>query len=572
MSAINRPWLKFYGDVPHNLEYPDCTLYQAVKSASLKYPKNIAINFFDKETNFKKLIEKIDECAKALYQLGIRENDKVTICMPNTPQGVITFYALNKIGALPNMIHPLSAESEIVYYVNFSKSKAILTLDQFAKKIETIENDLNVEHIIIASVADELPAIKAVAYKAMNAKKIPIVKSHDAWITWNDLIKLAPKCTKEVEAKRSGNDPAAVLYSGGTTGTTKGIILSNLNFNACGMQTAAAAEVFKSGDKMLAIMPIFHGFGLGICIHCVLMHAATSILIPQFSIKEYPKQLKKYKPNYIAGVPTLYEALLKSDKMDDVDLSCLKGIFSGGDSLSVELKKKVDVFLKEHGSKEQVREGFGLTECVTASCLTPRRYNKEGSIGIPFPDTYYKIVKPHTHDECAPKEEGEIVISGPSVMMGYMDNPKETANTLQVHEDGMLWMHTGDLGCMDEDGFVYFKNRLKRMIVSSGFNIYPSTLEEIIDAYPDVLYSTVIGVKDEWKGQKVKAFVVLKPGIEESDELKENLREYCKKNIAKYAMPYDFEFRKELPKTLVGKVAFNKLEKEEEEKQKNAAK
>lgn len=569
MSAINRPWLKFYGNVPSNLEYPDKTLYQMVKKASVEYPKNVAISFFDKEIKFPKLIEKIDECAKALYQLGIRENDKVTICMPNTPQGVIAFYALNKIGALPNMIHPLSAESEITYYVNFSKSKAILTLDQFAAKIRSIENDLNVDHIIIASVADELPAVKAIAYRAMNAKKIEKVKSHDNWITWNDLLKLAEKCSKDVEAKRSGKDPAAVLYSGGTTGTTKGIVLSNLNFNACGLQTAAAAETFKPADKMLSIMPIFHGFGLGICIHCVLMHGSTCILVPQFSIKEYPKQLKKYQPNFIAGVPTLYEALLKSDKMDDVDLSCLKGIFSGGDSLSIELKKKVDKFLKEHGSKEQVREGFGLTECVTASCLTPRNYNREGSIGIPFPDTYYKIVKPHTHEECAPNEEGEIVISGPSVMMEYMDNPKETHNTLQKHEDGLMWMHTGDLGYMDEDGFVYFKNRLKRMIVSSGFNIYPSVLEEIIDAYPDVLYSTVIGVKDEWKGQKVKAFVVLKPGVEGNDELKEKLREYCKKNIAKYAMPYDFEFRAELPKTLVGKVAFNKLEKEEEAKLQN---
>ena len=196
MFASNRPWLKFYGDVPHNLVYPDKTLYQMIKKASVDYPKNVAINFFDKETKFPELVKKIDECAKALYQLGIRENDKVTICMPNTPQGVITFYALNKIGALPNMIHPLSAESEITYYVNFSKSKAILTLDQFAPKIAAIESDINVDHIIIARVADELPAVKSVAFKAMNFRKIKPVKSHDKWITWNDLLKLAQRCTK----------------------------------------------------------------------------------------------------------------------------------------------------------------------------------------------------------------------------------------------------------------------------------------------------------------------------------------------------------------------------------------
>ena len=259
-----------------------------------------------------------------------------------------------------------------------------------------------------------------------------------------------------------------------------------------------------TGDSMLSIMPIFHGFGLGIGIHTMLVNGCKCILIPAFSAQTFGPLLKKNQPNFIAGVPTLYEALLRSNKIKKTDLSCLKGVFCGGDSLSIELKKKVDAFLKEHGAKVQIREGYGTTECVTASCLTPKNYYREGSIGLPFPDTYYKIVKPNTQEEVPYGTEGEICINGPTVMMGYVGNPKETAHVLQIHPDGLTWLHTGDLGFMDEDGFVYFRQRLKRMIVSSGYSIYPSQLENIIDAHEAVLMSTVIGVDDPYKIQKVR--------------------------------------------------------------------
>jgi long-chain acyl-CoA synthetase len=213
-----------------------------------------------------------------------------------------------------------------------------------------------------------------------------------------------------------------------------------------------------------------------------------------------------------------------------------------------------------------VREGYGTTECVTASCLTPRFFFKEGSIGIPFPDTYYKIVTPYTQDQVPYGQEGEICLTGPTVMQGYMDNPKETAQTLQVHEDGLTWLHTGDLGCMDEEGFVYFKQRLKRMIITSGYNVYPSQVENVIDSHPDVLVSTVIGVKDPYKMQRVKAFVVPRPGVVPSEELKASILAHCSQHIAKYAIPREIEFRTELPHTLVGKVAYTVLEKEEESK------
>lgn len=317
---------------------------------------------------------------------------------------------------------------------------------------------------------------------------------------------------------------------------------------------------------MLAAMPLFHGFGLGVCIHTMLSQGGRCILVPRFTPKSYAKQITKYKCNFIAGVPTLYEALLRLPDMDGADLSCLKGVFSGGDSLSIELKKKLDKFLYDHHAAVQVREGYGTTETVTACCLTPSHMAKEGSIGLPFPDTYIKIVDPGTDHELPYGEEGEILLAGPTVMKEYMNHPEETAQTLQTHTDGLTWVYTGDLGTMDEQGFVYFKGRAKRMIVTSGYNVYPAQMENILDAHEAVQMSCVIGVPDPYKMQKVKAFVKLAPGAEATDATKQLLMEYCRKHIAKYAMPYDIEFREDMPKTLVGKVAYRVLEEEEIEK------
>ena len=382
-------------------------------------------------------------------------------------------------------------------------------------------------------------------------------------LRWNEFLRRGASYHWKYKANVKAQDPAVILYSGGTTGTTKGILLSNYNFNALGEQVLATNPFFRPGDKMLAVMPMFHGFGLGICIHTMLTHGGCCILVPRFTPESYSKLILKYRCNLIAGVPTLYEALLRLPNMKNADLSCLKGVYSGGDSLSVELKKRMDKFLFDHHAAIQVREGYGLTECVTASCLTPLHMAKEGSIGIPFPDTYYKIVRPDTEEELPYGEAGEICLSGPTVMLGYLGHPEETAKTLRPHADGLTWLHTGDLGIMDEDGFIYFKQRIKRMIVTSGYNVYPSQLENIFDAHPLVQMSCVIGVPDELKIQKVKAFIMLKPGAAPTEENKQTLMAYARKNIAKYALPYDIEFRSELPKTLVGKVAYRILEEEE---------
>ena len=565
MSDISAkaPWKSHLGDVPFTLDYFDGSMFEAVEAIAEKYPNNIAFDFMGKSTTYKALVKEVEACAKALKTIGVREGDKVTIAMPNCPQAIQMFYAVNLVGGICNMIHPLSAEKEIEFYLNESESVTAITLDQFYNKFENIRQNTKVVNIIIASIKDELSKPVKAGYMLTEGRKIKKIPEDAPVIRWNDFLRLGRHCFYNYKVKRTGSDPAVILYSGGTTGTTKGILLSNRNSNALGQQVIAANPMFRPGDKMLAAMPLFHGFGLGVCVHTMLSQGGRCILIPRFTAQTYAKQITKYKCNFIAGVPTLYEALLRLPSMGKADLSSLKGVFSGGDSLSIELKKKFDKFLYDHNAKIQIREGFGLTECVTASCLTPPHMAKEGSIGLPFPDTYYKIVEPGTDRELPYGEEGEILIAGPTVMMEYIKHPDETAATLQKHSDGLTWIYTGDLGMMDEEGFVYFRGRAKRMIITSGYNVYPGQLENILDAHELVHMSCIIGVPDPYKMQKVKAFVMLKPGVPQNEESKESIMAYCRKHIAKYAMPYDIEFRDELPKTLVGKVAYRILEEEE---------
>ena len=557
------PWKDHLGEVPFHLDYFEGSMFDAVAAIAEKYPNNVAFDFMGRSTTYKTLVKEIEQCAKALKTIGVREGDRVTIAMPNCPQAIQMFYAVNLVGGICNMIHPLSAEKEIEFYLNASESVTAITLDQFYNKFENIRHNTKVVNIIIASIKDELSKPVKAGYMLTEGRKVKKIPDDAPVIRWKDFLHLSCHCFYNYKVERKGSDPAVILYSGGTTGTTKGILLSNKNFNALGQQVIAANPMFRVGDKMLAAMPLFHGFGLGVCVHTMLSQGGRCILIPRFTAKSYAKQIVKYKCNFIAGVPTLYEALLRLPSMDNADLSSLKGVFSGGDSLSIELKKKFDKFLYDHNAKIQIREGFGTTECVTASCLTPPHMAKEGSIGLPFPDTYYKIVEPGTDKEVPYGTEGEILIAGPTVMMEYIGHPEETAQTLRKHDDGLTWIYTGDLGTMDNEGFIYFRGRAKRMIITSGYNVYPGQLENIIDAHEFVHMSCVIGVPDPYKMQKVKAFVKLAAGVPATEETKQVLLAYCRKNVAKYAMPYDIEFKEDMPKTLVGKVAYRQLEEEE---------
>ena len=568
--TAKRPWLSSMGEVPATLDYFQGSMVQAVEKVAAQYPNNVAFDFMGKSTTYKEMVANIEKCARSLRTIGVRQNDRVTIAMPNCPQAIYMFYAVNMIGAVANMVHPLSSEKELEFYINESESVTVVTLDQFYHKFEAIRENTCVVNIVIARIRDALSKPLRVGYMLTEGRKIKKIPEDAPVILWDEFMRLGKACFWKYKVSRAAQDPAAILYSGGTTGTTKGILLTNLNFNALGQQIIATNPMFRPGDKMLSAMPLFHGFGLGVCIHSMLSQGGRCILVPRFTAESYSKLITKYRCNFIAGVPTLYEALLRLPNMENADLSCLKGVFSGGDSLSVELKKKFDKFLYDHKAVVQVREGYGTTETVTACCLTPPTKFKEGSIGIPFPDTYIKIVRPGTDEELPYGEEGEILLAGPTVMKEYIKHPEETAQTLRRHADGLTWVYTGDLGTMDEEGFIYFRGRSKRMIISSGYNIYPAQLENIFDANELVQMSCVIGVPDPYRMQRPKVFVTLKPGVEPSEATRQAIMDYAAKHIAKYAMPKDLEFRETLPKTLVGKVAYRQLEEEEEAKRKAA--
>ena len=564
-TTVKAPWKPYIGHIPFTMEYDHGTIFQAMEKAAHKFPDYYAYEFMGKRITYKDLLEKVRVCARAYKTIGVRKGDRVTLALPNCPQAVLSFYALSCIGAIANMVHPLSAENEMEFFINESESVTVVTLDQFYYKIENIRRNTKLLNVVIASVKEELSLVVRAGYMIAEGRKIKRIPKDAPIITWKKFMGYHKYWKWEYQVDTDPDDTAVILYSGGTTGKTKGIELTNLNFNALGAQIIATNPMFRPGDVMLAAMPVFHGFGLGVCIHAMLISGGMSSLVPRFTPKSYSKLITRNKCNFIAGVPTLYEALLHEPSLENADLSRLKGVYSGGDNLSIGLKRSIDTFLYSHGSPVQIREGYGATETVNACCLTPPTMFKEGSIGIPFPDTYFKIVKPGTEEELPYGQEGEILVAGPTVMKGYMKHPEETADTVKIHADGMRWVYTGDLGYMDTEGFVFFKGRIKRMIVSSGYNIYPAEMENILDAHEMVQMSCVIGVPDPYRMQKVKAFIVLKDGYEPGEATRKAILDYCKKNISKYALPYDMEFRDSLPKTVNGKIRRVAIRKRDEE-------
>ncbi|MBP5636639.1 MAG: AMP-binding protein, partial [Bacteroidales bacterium] len=385
MNDIASPWLSSYGEVAPNLDYSEKTMSGAVLERAAIEKDFPALTFMGKATSYTRLAEEIDKVARSFYAMGIRPTQRVLVCLPNVPQAVFCLYGLNRIGAIPTMVHPLSAVSELKFYMNEGSCDIVVTLDQFYGKFLEVRAQRPIRKIVVCRVSDELAFPLNIGQKLMTERKFPKVIGED--IVWKDFIAMGKDVKEGYVADKDYRTEAVVLFSGGTTGTTKGIMLSDLNFNALAWQTANMANEEVHHSKMLAAMPVFHGFGLGVCIHTLMFIGGTSILVPRFNVKSYANLIRKTKPNFIAGVPTLFEAITRNRYLDGADLSCLRGVFSGGDSLTIELKKKFDAFLKEHNARVSVREGYGTTECVTARFLTPYNKEVEGSIGLPYPDT-----------------------------------------------------------------------------------------------------------------------------------------------------------------------------------------
>lgn len=562
--STKKPWLKQYHKrVPEEITTRDESLYEAIRRAAYNHPKITAWEFLGEKCNFKAFLKDVEQCADAFWARGIRKGDRVTICLPNIPQAVITFYALNKIGAIVSEIHPLSTSDEIEYFLNISHSKWSITLDAFYSRFKPVMEKVEAETLLLTKIPDYLNEVKSGVFNLTTGRKIPKVPSDDPYVLWwSDFMNTKTQPAPEVVM--DPDEMAVILYSGGTTGRSKGIMLTSRNFNALGEQMVLQLDgKFEPGMVILAILPVFHGFGLGICIHTVLMHGGTSRLVPKFDGDIVVKQIQRNCPNIIAGVPTLYEAMLRNKRLNKSDLSNLIGVFVGADKMPKPVRDKFNKVLKQNGSKAKIREGYGLTETVTGNTLVPSGNERDDSVGIPISSMLVKIVEPNTINEVKTGDDGEICVTGPTMMLGYLDEPEETAEALRVHEDGKTWLHTGDMGYMDRDGFLYFRLRIKRMVKVSGMGVYPPEIEHCVDSHPAVKFSCAIGVPDPYKINVIKAFVVPEDKIEPSPELADEIKEYCKGKINSWSCPQYIEFRKDLPLTKVGKIAFIQLEAEE---------
>lgn len=550
-----KPWIKYYTRTPESLNYYQGSMYDYVKESAIKNEKRTAYTYYGLGVSYRGFLRRVDRIAAALTQFNIVENECVTICMPNTPESIALIYAINKIGAIANIIHPLSSTKDIKRALDETNSGVLFCSDSSMQNAR----DIKVKHFILVPNSTSLIKFKQMIYNIKESGNLKLGKN---MISWSDFISY--KTLDDPYKKRKANDPAAIIYSGGTTGKPKGIILSNLNFNAMALQTMNVCDGLNPGSSVLAALPIFHVFGLALCIHTTLVCGMTAILVPKINTKKINSELKKYKPNIYPAVPSLLTMSLKGVDPGSTGLKDIKTVVVGGDYLSPQTKAEFEKFLKDHGSNGVVKVGYGLSEASGFCCSTApieEKYVQNGTLGVPNPDIIVKAFEPNSDIEKSYNDVGEICVTGPTIFMGYINEDKETKNTLVKHTDGKIWLHTGDLGYIDKNGFVYYTSRLKRMIISNGYNIYPIELEEIIKKCKYVEDCTVVAVPHKIKSQTPKAVIVLKKDVEDTLAVRSEIRKYCMDNIARYAIPTEFEYRKDIPKTAIGKVAYRDLQK-----------
>lgn len=561
-----RPWLGEYErlGIAKDVTLEPKTMYEALLEASQNYPKLYALDYMGTRMTFEKMIQNIDICAAAFTEMGLKRGDTITICLPNVPQCIFAFYAANRLGVKCCMVHPLSAPAEIAHFLKDSGSIMLVTVDLLYPRIIDILKDTVVRDVVVCRINGYFDPIKSTVFAINYRKKRQPIEYSRHVLRWEDCLKLGGKGISYEKRCIAPEDVAVILYSGGTSsGTPKGIMLSSNNFNALATNLKAYVTDIEPGDSMLTILPTFHGFGLGICVHSILSLALTCILVPSFTTDMFISTIKSKKPRFIAGVPSMYLGMLGNKKAESVDYSFLKGAFCGGDSVKVQLKERFNEFMKEHGGKVTLREGYGLTETVTAATIIPEDSDKINSVGLPFSGIDAKVVGLETIEEVPYGTQGEICFNGDQIMLGYLNSPEETLKTLKTHNDGRVWLHTGDMGYMDEKGYIYFCWRIKRVIKVSGYPVYPTVIEEAVMEHPGVDKCCVIGYKDDFAGQRVKIFVVMQDKNSDTAQAKEGIEKLCKEKLNKWSQPKDIEFRLDLPLTKVGKINAIELEKEE---------
>lgn len=563
MKRIPNIWSEHHKKENFITEYPEYSMFETIRKTAEKYPDYVAMEFQNKKTTYSEMIAQIEMIAQSLLASGVKKGDYVSVVAPNTPQALNMVYAINRIGAIANMIHPLLSVSEIKQFVENVESVAVLTFDLLYQKMAEIEWETpRKPFIIIARIVDALPSYVKPLYLIKNKLDLSVNPKHEI-VYWNSFLEMG-KLRKETLAPDDGKgeDVAVIQYSGGTTGIPKGVMLQNKAFNATVVQSSEIkpSDVKdRAGKKVLGLMPVFHGFGLAMCMHMTLAEGGHLCLVPKFDYKECAKLIFKKKINHIYAVPALYEALCRSEEIEKSDLSFIDMVAISGDKCEKKLINRMNKYLEKGNSKARVLEAYGQTESVSGVAINPFFAPREGSAGIPFPDNEIKIVKIGTQDTLPAGEDGEICVMSPTQMKGYYKNEAETANALQKHADGKVWLHTGDIGCMDEDGYIYFRQRYSRMLIVAGYNVYPTQIENVINTCENVNTSCVVGIAGRASVQKIVA--VVKPTSMDVDLelLRKEIIKVCEKNVADFAMPQEIVFREEMPKTAMGKVSFKAL-------------
>ncbi|NEX78404.1 AMP-binding protein [Bacillus thermocopriae] len=561
-----KPWLKNYPkEIPPTLEYSSEPVQHYLTNAANKYPDKVALHFLGKELTYQQLYEAAQYFAGYLQaNLGIEKGDRVAIMLPNCPQNVISFFGVLFAGGIVVETNPLYTERELEHQLKDSGAKAIITLDILYPKVSKVMPHTELKDIIVTGIKDFLPFPKNLVYPYIQKKQYGIVVKvkHEGHIhLLTEILKQKKNKWKQYSIDID-EDIALLQYTGGTTGVAKGVMLTHKNIIA--NTTMNQAWVFKAKEAqevILGLLPFFHVYGLTTVMILSIKLAAKLVLLPKFDVLETLKTIEKQRPTIFPGAPTIYIGLLNHPDLKKFDLSSINACVSGSAPLPQEVQEKFEAIT---GGK--LVEGYGLSEAspVTHSNFLWGVERVKGSIGVPYPDTDSKIVSIETGEELRAGEIGEIVIKGPQVMKGYWNRPLETEEVLK---DG--WLFTGDLGYMDENGYFYIVDRKKDMIIASGYNIYPREIEEVLYEHPDVIEAVAVGIPDPYRGETVKAYIVLKEG---STVTEEEMNEFARKYLAAYKAPKLYEFRKELPKTAVGKILRRKLVDEEMKKYEDESK
>ena len=571
-ASIDKPWQKYYSKEAITASIPELTAYQYMIIQNEDNLSTKAIMYYGKKISYKNYIDMIDETARRLYNLGVTEGEVVTVMSVANPELEVLFYALNKLGAVINLIDVRSDYKQIKKYLMEVKSSTVVVMDNFLPEFDKCMEDEDIDNIVenvitLSPYNSVLFPFNVLAEKKSRKEdsnlysKIDEIKKKNKYMTWNDLMSVH-KYRYPRYPRYKKNMVAALVHTGGTTGVPKTVKLSNENFNAMAIQYKSLNANYNKGDTFLNGIVPFVAYGIVVTIHMPMCLGMTNIIAPILSPKEFTEFMIKYKPNHTITVPTYVEHFVHDRKADSMNWKCLKNLGIGGDYFSEQSEIYVNEFLKNHGSSSIAEKGYGMTENSSTAGVCLVGVNKTNSLGIPLPLNTYGIFERGTDKELKYGEEGEICITGPTEMLGYLDNEEEESKVIKIHSDGKKWIHSEDVGIIDEDGFLFFKGRYKRLIPHGGFKLYPSYIEGVIMKHPDIDNCCVISIPDKVYGASPEAHVVIKKdSVSELKKLKEELIKLCQDKLPSYSQPEDFIFEEDLPLTSVGKVDYKKVEK-----------